>query len=202
MADDFVQRAVFLQLCQRIVQLLSQFVVALLVGNGVFLFYERVVQNLQGVVLLHEHLCRLAVNDDGIQLALLQRLYCICTLVIRLYLGILHIAGVDIAGGAQLCTNGLSHQIVCAEYGVRLCATACQRCRQHHSCRQNCNSLFHTKSFLSKLYLRWILKSVSIIIENGEKYKSFFRLSHIFYFSYGIFHGKGFLFKEIPANSL
>jgi len=52
------------------------------------------------------------------------------------------------------------------------------------------------------LYLRWILKSVSIIIENGEKYKSFFRLSHIFYFSYGIFHGKGFLFKEIPANSL
>jgi len=44
-ADDLVQCAVLFQLGQSIVQLLSQFIVALLVGNGIFFLCKGIVQN-------------------------------------------------------------------------------------------------------------------------------------------------------------
>ena len=139
MADDLVQCAVLFQLGQSIVQLLSQFIVALLVGNGIFFLCKGIVQNFQGIVLCHKCLCRLAVDDNSIQLALLQSLYGICTLIIRFYGGIFYIAGIDIAGGSQLCTDLLAFQIICTEYSVGRSAACRQRYCQHRACCQKCD---------------------------------------------------------------
>ena len=146
MLHDFVQSAVVLELGQCIIQLLAQFIVALLVCDCVILLDKWIVQDPQGIILFYKDLRRLTVNDDCIHLALLQCLHRISTLVVRLNLGILDLRFCkDITSGTQLCANGLALQILSLKHRVRRRTAACQGKYQQHAGSQKCSCLFHVK---------------------------------------------------------
>ena len=107
-----VESSVFTELCKRVVDLLSKFIVAFLYRNGVFLHRKRLGKNGQTGVLGNKILCGRGVYKYDVDFALLERFDSIGTLVVLLNGGVGDFLGIGHAGGAYLDADGLAGEVV------------------------------------------------------------------------------------------